>query len=83
MIGVYVDLVDGILFFSKNGDIFTKNAFQGSALLSNKFYPAAACLSRNEMFELIEPQAEDWDIWRQVNWANRKDLHIYKWNFKE
>ena len=59
VIGVYVDLVDGILFFSKNGDIFTKNAFQGTALLSNKFYPAAACLSRNEMFELIEPQAED------------------------
>ena len=59
VIGVYVDLAEGLLFFSKNGKIFDKNAYEGSALLNKSFYPAACCLSKNEMFEFIEPAAED------------------------
>jgi len=58
-IGVYVDLVGGALFFSKNGKVFAQNAFDGEALRQHTFYPAACCLSKNEMFELLEPQAED------------------------
>ena len=60
MIGVYVDLVEGFLFFSKNGTVFEKNAFSSEALKGNqRFYAAACCLSKNEMFELLEPPAED------------------------
>ena len=55
MIGVYADLAEGVLFFSKNGKVFAKNAFEGAALLEKQFYPAACCLTKNEMFELIEP----------------------------
>lgn len=55
MIGVYVDLAEGALFFAKNGKIFTKNAFEGTALLKRQFYPAACCLTKNEMFEVLEP----------------------------
>ena len=68
VIGVYVDLADGIMFFSKNGKVFEQNAFEGGVLRPSEnaggdnttvFYPAACCLSKNEMFELLEPQAED------------------------
>ncbi len=59
IIGVYVDLVEGLLFFSKNGTVFEQDAFTGEALRGGKFYPAACCLSKNEMFELLEPPAED------------------------
>ena len=62
VIGVYVDLADGIIFFSKNGKIVPENAFSGAKLRPTDgtvFSPAACCLSKNEMFELIEPQAED------------------------
>jgi len=50
------------MFFSKNGKIFDENAFSGDALRPTDdtlFYPAACCLSKNEMFELLEPEAED------------------------
>ena len=61
VIGVYVDLVDGVIFFSKNGVVMERNAFVGDKLLRDgqTFFPAACCLSKNEMFELIEPSAED------------------------
>ena len=58
-IGVYVDLVDGVLFYSKNDKVFEKNAFEGASLRDITFYPAVCCLSKNEMFELLEPQMED------------------------
>ena len=61
MIGIYVDLADGVIFYSKNGNVVAENAFKGAALRNPDtiFYPAACCLSKNEMFELIEPEAED------------------------
>lgn len=62
MIGVYIDLADGIMFFSKNGKVFDENAFSGDALRPKEgtlFYPAACCLSKNEMFEMLLPAAED------------------------
>ena len=59
IIGVYVDLVEGILFFAKNGEVVPKNAFEGPILRDREFYPAACCLTKNEMFELIEPAGED------------------------
>lgn len=58
-IGVYVDLVSGLIFYSKNGNVYSNNAFAGSALLDKQFYPAACCLTKNEMFELVEPAVED------------------------
>ena len=56
IIGVYCDFVSGIVFFSKNGTIYNQNAFVGGAALrETKFYPAASCLTKNEMFELLDP----------------------------
>uniref|UniRef100_A0A7S3I2R6 B30.2/SPRY domain-containing protein n=1 Tax=Favella ehrenbergii TaxID=182087 RepID=A0A7S3I2R6_9SPIT len=59
IIGVYVDLADGVVFYAKNGAVVAKNAFEGAALQGRKFYPAACCLTKNEMFELLEPAVED------------------------
>jgi len=59
VIGVYVDLMEGVVFFSKNGTVFEQNAFEGEALRGKTFFPAACCLSKNEKFELLEPEAED------------------------
>jgi len=58
VIGCYVDLIDGIIFFSKNGQTF-EDAFTGPELLGKTFYPAACCLTRGESFELCIPLIED------------------------
>ena len=44
VIGVYVDLIDGKLFYSKNKEIF-KIAFSGPELLKDDFYAACCCLT--------------------------------------
>ena len=54
-----MDLMECVVFFSKNGTVFEQNAFEGEALRGKTFFPAACCLSKNEMFELLEPEAED------------------------
>jgi hypothetical protein len=53
-IGVYVDLVEGRLFFSKNGKVF-RTAFQGGTLLNGEVYAACACLAKDESFRLVVP----------------------------
>lgn len=60
IIGVYVDLVKGVLFFSKNGKIFG-DAFSGLQFLikSKVFYPACSCLTKEESFEVLYPRIED------------------------
>ena len=56
-IGVYVDTVDGKVFFSKNGRVF-ETAFEGPELQAD-IYAACACLTKDESFELLYPQPED------------------------
>ena len=58
VIGVYVDLVEGRIFFSKNGEMFP-TAFEGLEFLDQEFYPACCCLTKNESFEALMPQPED------------------------
>mgnify|MGYP003913597945 CR=1 FL=1 len=58
VVGVYVDLIDGKIFFSKNGIIY-RAAFQGPHILANDMYAACCCLTKDESFELLLPQPED------------------------
>jgi hypothetical protein len=58
VIGVYVDLIDGKLFFSKNDEVFDI-AFQCDSLKRNDFYAACCCLTKDENFKLLFPQPED------------------------
>lgn len=58
VIGVYVDLVEGRIFFSKNGEILGE-AFSGEELLDGNFFAACCCLTKDESFELLFPQPED------------------------
>jgi hypothetical protein len=61
VISVYVDLVDGLLFFAKNGEIYG-DAFADTPALKdpNKvFYAACCCLTKGESFELMVPACED------------------------
>ena len=44
VIGVYVDLVEGRLFFSKNNTVYDI-AYEGLYLLNQSFYPACCCLT--------------------------------------
>lgn len=53
-IGCYVDLIDGRIFFSKNGEILG-SAFEGEELLNCEFYAACCCLTKDESFELLFP----------------------------
>ena len=57
-IGVYVDLVEGRLFFSKNGEVYPV-AFEGEDFIDQSFYASCCCLTQNESFELLFPQPED------------------------
>ena len=57
-IGVYVDLVEGRVFFSKNGEVFP-TAFEGPDLLSAEFYPACCSLTVDEKFKVVSPLPED------------------------
>ena len=66
VIGVYVDLIDGKVFYSKNGEVF-KTAFSGLDLLMGDFYAACCCLTELESFELVMPRAEDWDGFNFIN----------------
>lgn len=58
VIGVYVDTIDGRVFFSKNGEVF-ETAYQGPELRNQEFYAACSCLTKEESFELLYPQPED------------------------
>ena len=58
IIGVYLDLVDGRLFFSKNGKIFPV-AYEKKEFLKMDLYPACACFQDGESFELLMPMPED------------------------
>lgn len=58
IIGVFLDLVVGRLFFSKNGEM-QGSAFSGQELLKGTFYAACCCLTKDESFELLFPQPED------------------------
>eukprot|EP00347_Sterkiella_histriomuscorum_P015071 403358421 len=58
VIGVFVDLVEGKLFFSKNGKIF-KDAYRDEELTKQPLYPACSCLTKGESFELLFPACED------------------------
>jgi len=58
IIGVYLDLVDGRLFFSKNGEVFP-TAYEGEEFLNTDFYAACCCLTKSESYELMLPQPED------------------------
>ena len=51
---MYLDLIEGKLFFSKNGEIFG-TAFTGDEFLYNDFYAACCCLTKDESFELLFP----------------------------
>ena len=57
-IGVFVNLVDSLIFFSKNGKIF-KTAYNTKEFLKSDLYPACCCLSKDESYELLMPQPED------------------------
>ena len=51
-------MIDGVLFFSKNGKIF-KDAFRDERLRTEALYPACSCLTKGEAFELLYPPCED------------------------
>lgn len=57
-IGVYLDLVEGKMFYSKNGHCFG-TAFLGSQFLENDFYPACSCLTPDDSFKVVFPEPED------------------------
>ncbi len=57
-IGVFIDLVASVLFFSKNGKVF-KTAYDTKEFLTGDLYPACCCLSKDESYELLMPQPED------------------------
>jgi hypothetical protein len=54
IVGVYVDLVEGRIFFSVNEEVFPP-AFEGSYLLYKEFYPACCCLTKGECYEVLLP----------------------------
>ena len=54
IIGVYVDLQEGKLFFSKNGEVFPV-AYESEYLRRNNFYAACCCLTKDESFKLLFP----------------------------
>lgn len=57
-IGVYVDLIEGTLFFSKNGYVH-RIAFKTDKLLKCELYPACCCLSKGDEFKFLMPSPED------------------------
>lgn len=60
IIGVYADLVQGCLFFAKNGRLYG-DAFKSKKFTEegNVFYPACSCLTKEESFEVMYPRHED------------------------
>jgi hypothetical protein len=56
VIGVYLDLIDGRIFFSKNGEVF-QEAFGNIEIV--EYWPACCCLTKDESFELLFPSPED------------------------
>jgi len=58
VVGCYVDLIEGKIFFSMNGTIY-KDAFMGIDLLDKVFYATCACLTKDEAFEVMVPACED------------------------
>jgi molecular chaperone DnaK (HSP70) len=59
-IGVYVDLVKGVVFFDKNGRVYG-DAFASWRFTdpTNVFYAACSCLTKDETFEVLYPRRED------------------------
>ena len=57
-IGVYVDLIDGKMFFSKDSKVFPA-AYESKEFLKLELYPACSCFLVGEKFELLMPVPED------------------------
>ncbi len=57
-IGVYCDLIDGRIFFSKNSIVFPE-AFSSPKLLQTVLFPACSLFLENESFEVMNPLPED------------------------
>mmetsp|Transcript_24082 Transcript_24082/g.27273 ORF Transcript_24082/g.27273 Transcript_24082/m.27273 type:complete len:179 (+) Transcript_24082:194-730(+) len=57
-IGVFLDTIDGILGFTKNGKYFG-TAYQSQEFAEGEIYPACACLSKDDCCQLITPIPED------------------------
>ena len=49
VIGVYLDLIDGRIFFSKEGKVFPV-AYEDKKLLDLEIYPACCTLSKDECY---------------------------------
>ncbi len=57
-VGVYVDMVKGLLFFSKNNKVFPV-AYENKDFLSMQLYPACSFFQDGESFALTLPTPED------------------------
>ena len=53
VIGVYLDTIEGRMFYSKNGVVF-ETAFFGPEV-KGEFYAACSCLTKDESFDLLYP----------------------------
>ena len=58
IVGVYVDMIEGKLFFSKNVTVFPV-AYESKDFLNMKLYPACSFFQEGESFELMMPTPED------------------------
>ena len=58
VVSVYLDLVDGLLFFGKNGKVFPI-AYKQDKFLKLDLYPACALFLEGEQFSIIPPYPED------------------------
>ncbi|CDW71638.1 spry domain containing protein [Stylonychia lemnae] len=58
VIGVYVDMVVGRIFFSKDGRVFG-SAFEEPKFLEMELYPACSCFNPGEQFQLKMLMPED------------------------
>eukprot|EP00347_Sterkiella_histriomuscorum_P015271 403357661 len=58
IVGVYVDLIEGKLFFSKDGRMMPI-AYENKHFLTMELYPAVSCFQPGESFQLIMPMPED------------------------
>ena len=58
LIGVYVDLVEGKISFSKNGVAFPV-AYQNKDFLTLELYPACCSIKKDDVFESSKAYPED------------------------
>ena len=58
VIGVYVDMINGQIAYSKNGT-YLGVAFEDTQLSEGELYPAVATINEKDEFEVCYPQPED------------------------